>query len=223
MVDDNIVADPAYAARLFQALAPLRIHWLSQTDISIAGDNELLELAAQSGCVGLLIGLESIYQGDLDSVGKKRNRADEYAFLLKNIHRHGIMTSGSFIFGLDGQGPGIFEETVDFAKHVGLGFAFMPILTPYPGTRLFRQFEAEGRILHRNWAEYDGSHVVYEPRGMSRDELVSGWAWATKEFASLSSILQRIKIAPVQLQYSGVLNLVNYLHSRHDDIRKRRT
>lgn len=221
MVDDNIVADPDYAARFFQALTPLRKRWLSQSDISIAKNEELLELAARSGCVGLLIGLESIHQCDLEAVGKRQNNAAEYESLLRNIHKHRIMTSGSFIFGLDNQGPGIFEETINFTRRVGLAYAFMPILTPYPGTEMFRGFESEGRILHRNWAEYDGSHVVFEPRGMSPDQLIAGWDWATKEFGSIQSILQRVKVAPVQLKYNLTLNMVQSFLSRTDAVNRR--
>jgi radical SAM superfamily enzyme YgiQ (UPF0313 family) len=216
MVDDNIVADPNYAGRFFRELTTLGIRWVAQSDISIAEDDELLELAAQSGCIGLYIGLESIHQEDLEAIGKGRNSADRYEFLLKKIQKHGIMTGGSFIFGIDGHGPGIFEETLGFAKRVGLAYAFMPILTPFPGTRIFKQFESEGRIFHTNWEYYDASHVVYEPHGMSPEELREGWLWATREFSSLSSTIQRLWAAPIQLRYNFTINAVNHVHSRFD-------
>jgi len=221
MVDDNIATDQAYAAQLFKALKPLNIKWVSQTDIKIAANHELLDLAAQSGCVGLLIGLESVEQGELNNIGKSRYNAEEYSCLIKNIHNSGIMISGSFIFGLDGQGPDVFEKTINFIKKNGLAYAYLPILTPYPGTKIAQKFEKDGRIIHKNWELYDASHVVFNPSGMSPEQLESGWTWATKELASPSSFFQRIKVAPVQMKYNILLNTVNFLGSRFDSPKRK--
>jgi radical SAM superfamily enzyme YgiQ (UPF0313 family) len=214
MVDDNIAANRKFAAELFLQLTPLNKRWLSQCDISIAANDELLTLAARSGCVALLFGLETLAQTELTSLGKHISPSSQYEHLLRNVHKHGIMAVGSFILGLDGQTKGVFEKTVSFARQVGLAYAYMPILTPYPGTRLNARLQSEGRIFHSDWSRYNGSNVVFQPRGMSPEELAVGWEWAKAEIASFSSILQRLRVAPVQLRYNVPLNLGYYVQTR---------
>ena len=221
LVDDNIAVNRRYAADLFTRLIPLRKRWVSQSDISIANDDELLALAAKAGCVALLFGLESISQLELDAVGKGNRKSEEYLHLLRKVHRHGIMTIASFIVGLDGQTPDVFERTVSFARKAGVAYAYMPILTPYPGTRLRDRLSREGRLLHTDWSKYDGSNVVFEPRGMTKEELRAGWVWAKSEIASARSILDRLRTAPVRLRYSIPFNAGYWLQTLPDRLARR--
>ncbi len=206
--DENIAADPAYAKALFRALAPHRKWWSSQASVHAARDGELLELAARSGCKQLFLGLESISQASLDGVRKPFNVVEEYADVIERIHAHGIAVQAGIVFGFDGDTPAVFSETIDFLEEVGVQNATFNVLTPFPGTPLYRRLEAEGRILTTDWARYNGrADVVFQPRGMSCDELVAGFRWANRRFYSLASIARRLRRSPVGLWWTLPLNL----------------
>jgi radical SAM superfamily enzyme YgiQ (UPF0313 family) len=99
--------------------------------------------------------------------------------------------NGSFVLGFDHDRPDVFERTVEWVEANRLECATFHILTPYPGTPLFRQLEAEGRILHRDWDKYDTGHVVFQPKHMSAEQLDSGYAWCYSKLFSHRSIWQR--------------------------------
>jgi len=119
-VDDNIVGKPAYAKELFRALTPYKLKWMGQSSVNIARDDELLKLAAASGCIGLLIGFESLTPANLAAVGKKINIIDEYETVVRKLHAHHIAIHGAFIFGLDGDDENVFKRTVCFAQRMRL-------------------------------------------------------------------------------------------------------
>jgi radical SAM superfamily enzyme YgiQ (UPF0313 family) len=206
--DDNIAGDIEYAKDLFRALAPHRKWWSSQASIHAAKDEEFLELAARSGCKQLFIGLESISQASMDGVAKGFNRVDEYAHAVERIHAHGMAVQAGIVFGFDHDTPAVFEETLDFLESAGVQNATFNILTPFPGTRLFGRFEAEGRILTREWEKYNGREdVVFRPLGMSPEALLAGYRYANRRFYSLRSIRRRLSRSPVQLSWTLPLNL----------------
>lgn len=190
-VDDNIVGNPAYAARLFRALIPLKIRWGGQSVLHAAKSKELLELAAKSGCLGLFIGFESLNELSLQSVNKAVNKVKDYEECARKFHDHGILVFASFMFGFDHDDKSVFEKTVDFLIKNKFVAASLPILVPYPGTRLYQKFEEEGRILTRDWSKYDYGHVVFKPRLMEPEELAEGARWAAAAFYSRSSVISR--------------------------------
>jgi radical SAM superfamily enzyme YgiQ (UPF0313 family) len=100
------------------------------------------------------------------------------------------MINGSFVFGLDDDDKDVFKRTVDWGIQHSLTTSTYHILTPYPGTKLYKAFEAEGRLLHRQWDKYDTRQVVYKTRGLSAPELKDGYDWAYKEFYSWANILK---------------------------------
>lgn len=206
-VDDNIVGHPAYAKRLFKALAPLKIKWFSQGSLNIARDEDLLRLAAESGCIGLFIGFESLSPSNLKAVGKAVNRVEEYSAAIKKIHEYGIAIEGAFIFGFDEDDESIFERTVKFAQENRLEAAQFGILTPFPGTPLREQLEREGRIINNDWGEYTISKVVFEPKLMSPRTLQEGFNWAWQEFYSLGSISRRLGLVKKHAAILWALNL----------------
>ncbi len=170
--DDNLANDREYARSLFRAIAPHRKWWSSQASIQAGEDAEFLRLAARSGCKQLFLGLESISQASMDEVHKGFNRVDEYARIIERIHAHGIAVQAGIVFGFDNDTPAVFDETLDFLEAAGVQNATFNILTPFPGTRLFRRLEAEGRILTRDWTRYNGrAEVVFQPRLMSPRDL----------------------------------------------------
>jgi radical SAM superfamily enzyme YgiQ (UPF0313 family)/anti-anti-sigma regulatory factor len=195
-VDDNIVGNPSYARGLFQKLIPLNIRWGGQASITIARDPSLLRLASESGCYSLFIGIESLLADNLISMNKRINRVNEYEDAIKRIHDHGITVIGSFIFGMDHDDASIFERTVRFCEKNRIELPVFFILTPVPGTRLFKRLKEEGRILSEDWSKYDGATVLFQPRLLSVESLQNGFNWACKEVYSWNSILRRIVLPP---------------------------
>ncbi|HYK90184.1 MAG TPA: radical SAM protein [Acidobacteriota bacterium] len=205
--DDNIACDLEYAKALFRALAPHGKWWSSQASIHAANDDEFLDLAARSGCKQLFLGLESVSQASVDEVSKGFNRVEEYAKAIGRIHAHGIAVQAGIVFGFDNDTEAIFDDTLELLETSGVQNATFNILTPFPGTRLYRRLEAEGRILTRDWSKYNGrACVVYQPRHMSPESLLDGYQRANKRFYSWRSICRRLSRSPVQLSWTLPLN-----------------
>lgn len=190
-VDDNIAGRPDYARELFKALIPLKVRWFSQASIIIAKDRGLLRLAARSGCKGLFIGFESLSEAGLKQVGKNVNRINDYNEGIKIIHDSGIGIIGAFIFGFDSDNKGVFEETVEFIERSRIELASFSILTPLPGTRLYKKFDEQGRIFERDWSKYTCGEVVFKPALLTVDELQNGYYRARKHISSYGSIFKR--------------------------------
>jgi len=206
--DDNIAGDIEYAKALFRALTPQRKWWSSQASIHAAKDDEFLELAARSGCKQLFIGLESVSQASLNEVSKAFNHVDEYARAIERIHSHGISVQAGIVFGFDHDTEEVFEETLDFLEASGVQNATFNILTPFPGTRLYKRLDAEGRILTRDWSKYNGrADVVFQPRHMSPEALLAGHQYAHARFYSWGSVRKRLARSPIQLFWTLPLNL----------------
>ncbi|GAB4490071.1 MAG: radical SAM protein [Thermodesulfovibrionales bacterium] len=190
-VDDNISGSPAYARELFRAMKGLGRRWVAQSSIDIAKDAELLRLAAESGCEGLLIGFESIIPANAKDVRKLR-KAEQYSEAIREIKAHGIGVHGSFIFGFDNDPPDVFGETYGFVMKNRLEVANYCKLTPFPGTRLFSEMEEDGRILHRDWSKYDRYNIVYRPKGISPEDLHARTLEVYLKTYSVGSILKRM-------------------------------
>lgn len=182
--DNNIVSDSdhhagtrdtAYARSLFSALIPLGITWVGQGEITVGEDEDFVDLMSRSGCHMLLIGMEAVSGARLAALGKGAMNAETYGRSLDVLHDHGIANIGCFIMGLDGQGIDEFRATERFIeKYVDV--PQISILTPYPGTALYRHMEKERRILSRDWSMYDISHVVIRPDRMTPAELEDTYA-----------------------------------------------
>ncbi|MDH4231735.1 MAG: B12-binding domain-containing radical SAM protein [Nitrospirota bacterium] len=190
-VDDNIAGNPAYSRELFTAMKKVKKRWVAQSSIEIAKDNELLRLAAESGCEGLLIGFESVNEKNSGDVRKLR-KADSYAAYIREIKAHGIGVHGSFIFGFDNDTPEVFGNTLRFVMENRLEAANFCKLTPYPGTRLFEEMRAQGRILHTDWEKYDRFNIVFRPKNISEEELREKTLEVYQKTYSLRSIMKRM-------------------------------
>jgi radical SAM superfamily enzyme YgiQ (UPF0313 family) len=195
-VDLNLVADRGYALRLFTALVPLQLEWYGLATVLLADDPELLELAARSGCKGLLMGLESISPKNLRQSHKGFNAPDQFARVVERLHAHGIALQGCFVFGLDEDEPDVFLKTAEFAVQAKIDLPRFAVVTPFPNTALYRRLVAEHRILTRNWELYDGQHVVFRPARMSVQELQQGTEAAWKHAYSWRSIARRVRHSP---------------------------
>jgi radical SAM superfamily enzyme YgiQ (UPF0313 family) len=210
-VDDNIAGNPKFAKELFRALIPLKIKWVGQASVTIAKDDELLKLAAASGCLYLFIGFESLSPASLAGVGKNINIADEYENVIRKIRSHGIAIHGFFIFGFDEDDDDVFKRTVRFAQKMRLESAQFDFLTPYPGTALCESMDNAGRITTKDWSQY-GYNLVLEPKQMSQETLQKGHDWVWREFYSIPSIWKRIGVARRNLAKLWAVNL--YYRSR---------
>ncbi len=210
--DDNLANDREYAKDLFRAIEPCQKWWSSQASIQAGEDAEFLEWAARSGCKQLFIGLESISQASMNEVHKGFNRVEAYTRVIERIQAYGIAVQAGIVFGFDHDTEAIFGETLDFLEAVGVQNATFNILTPYPGTRLYRRLEAEGRILTRDWSKYNGREdVVFQPRQMSQETLLAGYRYANRRFYSWGSIYRRLSRSPVGLWWTLPLNLAYLL------------
>ena len=216
-VDLNLIADPVYAARLFEALIPLRVHWYGLATTLLGEDPGLLALAARSGCRGLLMGLESMSRTNLRDTCKGFNKPERYHDLVATLHRHGIALQGCFVFGMDHDTPGIFEETARFAVDARIDLPRFAVVTPFPGTALYRRLEQQGRILTRNWELYDGQHVVFQPALMSVEDLQRGIEVAWRMAYSVKSIVRRLPASPSPWPVRLGANLAYrfYAHNLH--------
>jgi len=192
-MDDNLTADPAYAKELFAALRPLKKRLWLQMHLNAAEDEELVRLAAEAGCKGIFTGLESINGASLDSVAKSFNRVEKYKELISVFDRYGIYVGGGLIFGLDGDRPDVFQQTLEFLDDTAICSVAANLVIPYPGTDFYTQMNAEGRLLDRNYNHYTAYSPIVRPEGMTVDELERGYENFTKEFYSAKSVLGRFR------------------------------
>ncbi len=190
-VDNNLGSRPEYLRRLCLALRPLGVIWSAAVTIDVTDDPSLVREMALAGCTGVFVGFESLAGENLAEAGKKTPGPEDYARRVAVLHDHGIQVNGSFVLGFDHDRRDVFERTVAWIEGVRLECATFHILTPYPGTPLFRQMEAEGRLLHKDWSRYDTSHAVFRPRHMTPEELEEGYAWCYRHLFSHGSIWRR--------------------------------
>jgi radical SAM superfamily enzyme YgiQ (UPF0313 family) len=139
----------------------------------------------------VFVGFESLADQNLADARKKTPKTADYARRVRMLHDCGIQVNGSFVLGFDHDGKDVFERTAEWIEQNRLECATFHILTPYPATPLFRQMEAEGRLLHRDWSLYDTGHAVFRPKHMSAEELEEGYAWIYQRLFSYGSIWRR--------------------------------
>lgn len=193
-VDDNIVGDPAGAKELFEAIAPLGIRWMSQGSLHALKDDALVKKMSRSGCMGLLIGFESLQAENLAVMGKRINQAADYRDVLRRLRSAGVFVYGTFIFGYPHDRPESFGETVRFARREKLFLAAFNHLVPFPGTPLYRDLEAQGRLRYPQWwlhEDYHFGQVPFRPESLSAQAIEEGCNRARHSFYTWSSMLAR--------------------------------
>lgn len=191
-IDDSLAADPDYFKALLAALAPLRIHWYAQISFAVTRDPAMLACMQRSGCRGVFIGFESIVQESLQETGKGFNRAAEYRRGIEELHRRGIAVIAAFVLGYDHDDPAIFDRTLHFLRDARADALQLTVLTPFPGTPLYRRLEREHRIRDRDWTHYDLGHVTFTPAAMSSAELIAGHNQLLARFYSWPAIARRL-------------------------------
>jgi len=203
-VDDNLIGTRedhlAFSKDLFRAMIRegLTRPWICQATMNFADDDELLELAARSGCQGVFIGFESPTVEGLMAVGKKFNlqKGRDFRESVRRIQRHGMCVVGSFIIGIDTDQRGIGETIARAAREYGIDAANILILTPLPGTKLYAQMEREGRIRSndypRDWKYYTLTYPVASYTHLTWAELVEEVNRFNRRFYSYAQILRRM-------------------------------
>ena len=209
--DNNLGSNRGYLRELCAALRPANKIWSSAVTIDVTDDPSLVRAMALAGCTGVFIGFETLTDQNLVAARKRTPRAEDYARRIQIFRDHGIQVNGSFVVGFDGDRKDTFTTLVQWIEANRMECATFHILTPYPGTPLFRQMEAEGRLLHRNWEKYDTAHVVFRPKQMTPEELYLGYDWLYRRLFSHASIWRR---RPVGLAALPSYLLGCYLYKR---------
>ena len=197
--DDNMFIDKKNSIELLKIIEKENIVWGTQTDISVADSPEILNILKSAGCRWLFIGFENITKNSLELLDKnkwKANVADRYTKMIEKIHSAGIYIWGSFMFGTDNDEVKVFENTLDFIIKNGIYSGSFTILTPLPGTELFKKMSEENRIIDYNWSRYTFWDVIYKPALMTEEELAKGVAWIYDKFYSPES--SKIRMAAIK-------------------------
>ncbi len=193
LADDNTFVDLRWGRQLCEALIDEGIHWFTETDISVADDDELLRLLRQARCRQLLIGLESTNADHLAGIELrtdfKRRRGSEYRDAVRKIQAAGVTVNGCFVLGLDHQGPEIFQQILDFANDVPLFEVQVTVMTPFPGTPLYQRLLDEDRILEPGrWDLCTLFDVNFRPKNMSVEQLRRGMYWLVERLYTRDNI-----------------------------------
>jgi radical SAM superfamily enzyme YgiQ (UPF0313 family) len=189
--DDNLGSNKRYLYELCYALQPIGKIWSAAVSVDVTDDPKLVRAMALAGCTGVFVGFESLTDANLQDARKKTPPASDYARRVAIFHENGIHVNASFVLGFDHDRRDVFAKTAEWVEENRLDCATFHILTPYPGTPFFREMDAEGRLLHKNWALYDTAHVVFRPKNMTPDELFQGYAWLYQRLFSHTSIWRR--------------------------------
>jgi len=193
--DDNILGDIEHLKDLLNSIMPLNIRWFCQASINLAQHSKLLEAMYKSGCRQVFIGFESLSQESLDLMNKGRtNRVNEYVAAVDKIHSYGISVFGSFMLGNDGDDKEIFSRTIEFINKSNIVFSLINIITPPPGTRLYKKLQEENRISTYDWEKYTGEWVCFQPKKMSAEELQQKYYITLQNIYSYDAILKRLNV-----------------------------
>ncbi len=219
-LDDNIIGNPKYAKELFRAIKPLKIKWVGQASVSLlVGDDELIQLAAESGCINLFFGLESVSEEQLKSMRKSIKEIKHLEIALKKIKEMGILIHASMVFGFDNDTEEVFDDTVRFLIKNKVSTVSFNVLTPYPGTKTYEDLKNEGRLTTNDWKYYDHNTVVFKPKNMTPYELQMGKVNARKKFYSVSSVLKRL---PGNLYSPFIYFATNFGHMKQVKVEAKR-
>ncbi len=210
-IDNNLGSNREYLGKLCHALRPLNKIWSAAVSIDVTDDPGLIRTMALAGCTGVFVGFESLTDENLTDARKKTPKTADYARRVRMLHENGIQVNGSFVLGFDHDSKDVFARTAEWVEENRLECSTFHILTPYPATPLFKQMEAAGRLLHRDWTLYDTAHAVFRPKYMSPEELEQGYAWIYERLFSHASIWRR---RPDDWRAAAPYLAMSYLYKR---------
>ncbi len=214
-LDDHLLGNPRFARGLFDGLRGMDRLFQGAATVASILKGDLIERAAEAGLRSVFIGFESLDEGNLAAANKghnlpagaggsrasrsgarpkggaqdgRRNRGQQYDAAIRRLDDLGVMVNGSFVFGLDSDGPDVFSRTVDWAASRGLVTATFHVATPYPGTAYFERIQSQGRLLHRDWARYDTRQAVFQPARLTPQQLEDGYWRSYRDFYTWRNI-----------------------------------
>ena len=191
--DTSLTIDPDYTKELFKKMKRLKKKFFCNGNVDVlAQDKELIRLSKEAGCLAWLVGFESFCQDTLNQIRKTTNTVDEYAQAVKNIHSQKMVVIGEFIFGFDNDTSEVFEKTLSMIRYLEIDVTDFSILTPFPGTPLFKKLDTQGRILTKDWKFYNMRHAVFQPTHMTPKELEEGVQRVSREFYSTPMTIKRV-------------------------------
>jgi radical SAM superfamily enzyme YgiQ (UPF0313 family) len=192
-VDDNFAANKKRTKALLETMLDnnIRIEWSAQVRTDIARDQELIELMKATGCFNVYIGFESINPKTL-ALFNKNQAVEDIDNCIRLLKKHSIGIHGMFVLGSDVDDIQTIRNTQKYAKELGIESVQFLMLTPLPGTPVFKELQSQGRIIHTDWSKYDAHHAVFEPKLMTAFELHVETLKAMAKFYSWASILRNL-------------------------------
>jgi radical SAM superfamily enzyme YgiQ (UPF0313 family) len=175
----------------------------------------LMDLMVASGCAGLLIGFESLAESGIQSMNKGFNHPEKYRALMLALHERGIAVNGTFVFGGEADTEAVFQEVYDFIIDTKMDLPRFSLLTPFPGTPLFKELDDQGRITSRDWSKYDGQHLVFTPKKISEEALSEGHERLWKKTYSYEGILRRMRFNPRGFPLRLAANMGYRFYAQH--------
>ena len=205
--DPNFFADRTYALELMKAMKPLRLRWGATATVDFGFDDELIKAAQKSGCNGVLIGFESLNAAALAGADKSFGKPELYRQAIGNIHRHRMTINGTFVIGLDEDTTEDLTALPDNVRKLGIDLPIYFILTPTPGNTFYHEMKAQGRILTDDWSRYSQADVVFAPKNMTPEQLLTLYRNAWRKTYTLWNVLRRVFRAPGASLYHKTLVL----------------
>ncbi|HEY9249909.1 MAG TPA: radical SAM protein, partial [Rariglobus sp.] len=195
-LDDHLFGNRRFAEALFDGMKGMGRLWQAAGTVQSVLAPGLLEKAVAAGLRSLFVGFETLSAANLREQGKSQNLGRDYGAAIRRLHELGVMINGSFVFGMDGDDAAVFDRTVDWAVEQGIETATFHILTPYPGTVLYKRMAEAGRLLHSDWDRYDTRRVVFRPARLTPDGLETGYWRAYERFYSWRAIARGAATKP---------------------------
>jgi radical SAM superfamily enzyme YgiQ (UPF0313 family) len=191
LVDDNIYGRKSFLQEFVRKVTPLKMKWSAQCTIEVAKDEELLRQLVESGCKILGFGLETVSQQGVDLLNKSWVETDKISAYLAKIRKAGILIQAGFMLGTDTDTIESMDAIYDFITQNKIAIPYIDILTPAPGSNLYKQLQKQGRILHSDFSKYSGYSCVHKPEKVSPEEVVYHlWILNDKVF-SIPCIIKR--------------------------------
>ena len=217
LIDDNIVSNPKYLKELCEKITPLKMNWASQCAIHLAKNTELLKIVRESGCDLMSFGVESIRQDAIDSLDKPWLKASEHEENIKILAQSGITVSTEMIVGTDYDTEDSIHETYRFIYRNRIPIPRFYILTPIPGTALYKELKEQGRILTEDLKMFDGTRCVHIPKNIDSERLTEMYWWLNNKVFSFKSIFHRILCNKLLWRNPSMLifSLAVNFHYRH--------
>jgi radical SAM superfamily enzyme YgiQ (UPF0313 family) len=195
-LDDHLFGNTRFASELFEGMRGMGRLWQAAATVQTVLRPGLVELAVAAGLRSQFVGFETLSRENLVSHGKRQNLGRDYIQDIRRLHENGVMVNASFVFGMDDDGPDVFERTVDWAVRQGFEAATFHILTPYPGTALYKKMQTADRLVTSDWDRFDTRHVVFRPARLTPSQLEEGYWKAYRGFYAWRNIFRGARTKP---------------------------